>query len=1464
MTEQERKLFLALSKDREENAKTLDKPSMRGIKSSVVDKYSDQAHFIYELLQNADDKEATTARFILEPSRLIFAHNGTKHFSVSDPEKEEIDSITGELGDINSITSIGNSNKTKEASIGKFGVGFKAVFQYTSTPYVYDSNFRFKIERFIVPVAINEDFKGRLPDETLFIFPFDHLERTPVEAYEDIADKLKHLSFPLLFLSHLKNIEFDFGDVVGLYSKEIKRSYAFEDTTAELVSLTQNNGNNYYDENLWLFSRSNDSTHRYSVGFFLDENGKLRPVNEPAFCFFPTKETTGLNFIIHAPFLLTDSREGIKAGISHNDNMIQKLADLAARALVCLKEIGNRESLRLIDDNILEIIPCDRKLFSSQNDKSKISFRPFYDHIKKAFLSEKIIPSIDGYIVSDNAYWAAVPQLPRIFSNEQLKQICCNNAAGWAFVTKGREETQRNDTELHYYIDSLVKTFINEDIILSGRSGGYSYNNKLEKWLPSEKIPGISASFIELQSIEWLHLFYSWLAETKHRRETSLKLPIFLNQDKKAVAAYDEADQPRLFLPFEDDAGYDVIHPDLLKNPDTRKFVDEIGIKTPSLRDRIYNSILPLYENNGEYNIDSHFKIFFEYYCNHCLNGEDEDFIGLIEDLDFLTNYDNSNHLCRSIAKDLYFPTPELKKYYDGIPEIHFIAIDIYRAFVGPSKENQLFSFLSELGIKKGIEIITVRINGYSSPRSDIPHRKSTGIEKWEEKVIRGCKKNIDDITKNKNKEKSILLWNCLKEVIKNNCSRYRSLNDILKGTYSYFYYSPKHIDFQSSDVNCLINLPWLYNYDGEFVSANQLTINSISEDYDLTSDEAMDLLEFLQIKEEEKQEEVDNISLLTDSQREKIAFADKLTAMGITDDDLEELQRIKLQRETKQQRSGTLNENSPSDISSRTNGPNPNDLFDDSDAFTEKGTERDNEQFHALDKKKSGVVRDIVRRTSKTPSAPAFNEQETEEAPDQDEYMPPAVDYSQRIERAKQKSATEIDKITYLEELQNRAISLPKYSFGWFKTLLELESITGGSIHSDSKEISISFAKVEREPETNRTLVLKHPSRYIPQFMEDLADIPLVLHIGDAKKTVAIEVANIKSNSLRVKLKSGVEIDGIDLTSVNAATIDAKSPVFLLEALRKEFADLGYADDFNMRDNLCSNIEFVFGPPGTGKTTYLAKKVLLPLMHREDNCKVLVLTPTNKAADVLVRRIMEVSEENRSFEEWLVRFGATGDEGIEQSPVFRDKTFDINVLSKHVTITTIARFPYDFFMPPGKRISLNEINWDYIVIDEASMIPIANIVYPLYKKTPWKFIIAGDPFQIEPIASVNLWKNENIYSLVQLNSFGTPKTVPYNYKVELLTTQYRSIPEIGEVFSKLTYNGILEHYRPSNSQRSLNLDSEISIKALNIIKFPVSKYESIYRAKKLQQSSSYQIYSAIFTYEYICFLSNKIAMANC
>ena len=622
MNKQDELYFAALSKDRAESADMLEKPSMRGIKNSVVEKYSDQAHFIYELLQNADDAKATTARFVLESNRLIFAHNGTRHFSVSDPVREDEDSASGHLGDINAITSIANSNKT-EASIGKFGVGFKAVFQYTSTPHIYDPEFRFRIDRFIVPTPIGGDFPGRRKDETLFVFPFDHPERNAEEAYGDISDKLRNLSFPLLFLSELKEIEFEFGNVIGLYGKNIEKTFTYGDTIAERICLTQNAGDELYDENLWLFSRLDDCRRRYSVGFFMDSDGHLKPVNEPAFCFFPTKEVTGLNFILHAPFLLTDSREGIRAGVAHNDKMIQRLSELAADSFEHLRDIGEETSVRLIEDSIVAIIPVDKEKFSEPSDKRKVSFLPFYQTIKEKFEKADLLPSTEGYVSSKDAYWAAVPQLPQLFSNAQLADIADNKNAHWVFTTLGRDETQRNNKALYSYVDSLVRTNINEDVIISGRS----YRG-VRPYL--ENIKGITAEFIEAQTFEWLHGFYKWLSETKHRKEISVTKPVFLDQNGNAVAAFDDNDHLILFLPVKDVEGYTVVHPELLRNPETRQFIIDIGIKQPSLKDHIYNIILPRYRKDGGIDTKSDFKLFFRYYCK-CSNEEVDEFIDLIK-----------------------------------------------------------------------------------------------------------------------------------------------------------------------------------------------------------------------------------------------------------------------------------------------------------------------------------------------------------------------------------------------------------------------------------------------------------------------------------------------------------------------------------------------------------------------------------------------------------------------------------------------------------------------------------------------------------------------------------------------------------------------------------------------------------------------------------------------------------------
>jgi hypothetical protein len=142
------------------------------------DFYPDEAHFIYELLQNAEDADATEVLFELTPEACFFEHNGKRHF---------------DEGDIKAITGIFNSSKKDSPEkIGKFGVGFKSVFVYTNTPIVYSKNYSFQILHLVKPEAVAP--KTQLGDRTRFELPFNSLKKNAQQAYAEIKTGLKQPS----------------------------------------------------------------------------------------------------------------------------------------------------------------------------------------------------------------------------------------------------------------------------------------------------------------------------------------------------------------------------------------------------------------------------------------------------------------------------------------------------------------------------------------------------------------------------------------------------------------------------------------------------------------------------------------------------------------------------------------------------------------------------------------------------------------------------------------------------------------------------------------------------------------------------------------------------------------------------------------------------------------------------------------------------------------------------------------------------------------------------------------------------------------------------------------------------------------------------------------------------------------------------------------------------------------------
>jgi hypothetical protein len=1437
-----------LRNDKLETSRTLQKPSIRNLWASIIYKYSGQAHFLYEVIQNADDAGATNIHFALYDDKVVFRHNGKKHFSISDVEKEAEDQEKGTLGDINSILAVGFSSKANEKienanepKIGKFGVGFKSVFQYTNTPIIYDQFFRFKITDYIVPNWLEEDYPGRKDEETVFVLPFNRESSTPQKARDEILEKIQKLIMPILFLHSIKEITYEYNDVRGRYAKEEMECFDSENVQARKYKVV--NGGEDKQSLIWIFSRNDEKCRTFSVGFFVDESGKLIPQpNYFAFCFFPTKVVSHLNFIIHAPFLLTDSREGIQSGSEYNKKMISNLAQLSADALKCFVEIGEKHSVRMIDDGIIKIIPIKRADFE-EVDSDTISFAPFYNVIQKK-MKAGLLPTKDGCVAAENACWAETINLNELISKEQLQELTaskvwnCNTRSSetkiskkeWVFTSFGK----RDNLDLDKYLKEMqVDSFLLDDL--------------LQK---------MKAPFIESQDIGWLCSLYNLINKNDKSRGIAQYLPIFLNEHHKATSAFlrpavaYQKPEPNLYLSSANSHGYNVVLPDIERNEFGLNLLREMKVFQPSLKDKIVKKILL----KGEFDEINDFKDILDYYIECANKGQEaqkKDVKDNIINKKFIAVTDvNGNAKPNASPDEIYFLNEELKVYFANYNEAAFVDEKKYNSYLSEEEKRNLHEFLQYIGVSDYAKIKDSDVDVasfFKASGRDIDENKITRCCRY---FLTGAEDFLYALLKENELEKSKILLHQM--VVGYKLANTGGKDKLFGYRCEYMYYGKKKV-FATSKITALFrNKKWLVDNSGNWVSPQETYLGRLAGNYDISNPDVKNFLTvYLGVREEHPE-----YNTLSDDLRKKVELSDFLEKYGLNDISLEEIQQIKKMREKKTDDGASIGSGDGNGNGHAGSSTTKKTSDDNSDTD-------ENDQDNTPEKKITKEIAKLAENKKKGASGQSDDDSEEDDA-DEDEYTKASVDYTKKIQKAKDKCAVEVNELKEYEAAQKLAVESKKYSYQWFSALLKLEMLSSNENNSNSREVSISFSKVKKDPNSKKTLILEQPNKNIPSVIEELYGINLNLRMKDgSEKSLPFEASSIKSYSLRVMLMHPDQLIDLDLNQVTSASIIAKSPVFLLQELQKQFDTLSFATDFDMKSSLCENIKFVFGPPGTGKTTFLARNVLKKLIEENKNIKILVLAPTNKAADVIVNRTIDVMSGDEGYKNWLARFGVTNDESIEEKGIFCSKNYDIEKHNQNVVVTTIARYPYDGMKCEGKDDQLlRDVKWDYVVIDEASMISLVQIIYVLYSQKPKQFIIAGDPFQIEPTTAVDLWKDENIYKMVKLDSFTNIHTEPHKFAVELLKTQYRSIPSVGKIFSALTYEDSLIHYRKEESRRALNIEEFLSYGSLNLVKFPVHKYESIYRSKKLNKSN-YQIYSALFAYEFTYYLAKKIAEKN-
>lgn len=340
------------------------------------DFYPDQAHFVFELLQNAEDVEATEVTFTLSEDGCIFEHDGKRLFSEAD---------------VRAITGIHDSTKNKATDqIGKFGVGFKSVFVYSLAPEITSGEFSFRISRLVMPEPIERPDLDR--SITRFWLPFNNAKKHKSEAFAEVANSLRELAeTTLLFLSSINAINWK---IKGNETGSILR---IEHSDEHVEVLKETEGKKTESSHFLRFNAPVEGLerHKLAIAFALEgltegkefeqgkalfEQFKIVPVAGQVAVFFPAeKETSGLRFHLHAPFVPELSRASIKSTAA-NDPLFAQLAVLAANAM------NGVRNLNMLTPEFLGVLPNPQDVLGKRYEQIRTA-------LIEAFNDEPLMPT---------------------------------------------------------------------------------------------------------------------------------------------------------------------------------------------------------------------------------------------------------------------------------------------------------------------------------------------------------------------------------------------------------------------------------------------------------------------------------------------------------------------------------------------------------------------------------------------------------------------------------------------------------------------------------------------------------------------------------------------------------------------------------------------------------------------------------------------------------------------------------------------------------------------------------------------------------------------------------------------------------------------------------------------------------------------------------------------------------------
>ena len=609
--------------------------------------YSDRTHFIFELIQNAEDAGATELTFELFDDRLELRHDG-RPFTAAD---------------VRGICGVGQGTKTEDLTqIGKFGIGFKSVYAYTSTPRIYSSGEHFRIENYVRPYPVEpleEPAAG-----TVFVFPFDRAEVSATVAVQEISAALSNLDAEtLLFLRSVERVR-SYGHQTP--DAVVERKSTARAGSGRQVTLASRGDGGRRNEEWLVWDRHLDGLGepelRVEIAFMahteIDARRLVRRENSPLVVFFPTQRETFLGFLIQGPYRTTPARDNVPDHDPWNQALVRETASLLVDVLADLRDSG------LLTVDILQALPLDAARFAPET-----MFRALYDSARTVLARDRFIPAATG------GYRCA--REVRLARGAGLRELLTPDLLG------------------ELYADPGPVAFVDDSITESRTPLLWGYLRDeagVDEVTPEAVVARVTGEFLSARSDQWIGSLYSFLFQNQSLwREPShpgdqpgpvRAKPIIRLEGGLQVAPFDARGRPAAYLPGPVETEFATVRRAVAALPGARQFLEALGFAEPDIVAEVLDHVLPRYHDADVAKLDmaqhdADLELVARALAEAPRAGRDQ-MLEQLRQTTFLVGENAATGESRLMRPDeLYQRAKAMEIYFDGNPDA-WLTADVY------------------------------------------------------------------------------------------------------------------------------------------------------------------------------------------------------------------------------------------------------------------------------------------------------------------------------------------------------------------------------------------------------------------------------------------------------------------------------------------------------------------------------------------------------------------------------------------------------------------------------------------------------------------------------------------------------------------------------------------------------------------------------------------------------------------